>query len=85
MTEVQNPSFIYEDNQGTMFLAKNRQLGISTIHMDICNHFLWDMVEDKDIDIQYIRSKYNPADIMKKNTLEADFTRNMKMIIEGEL
>ena len=43
------------------------------------------MVEDKDIDIQYIRSKYNPADIMKKNTLEADFTRNMKMILEGEL
>ena len=56
MTKVQNPSIIYEDNQGTIFLANNRQVGICTKHIDICHHFLWDIVEDKYIGIKYIRS-----------------------------
>ena len=30
MTEVENPSVVYEDNQGIIFLAKNRQVGIRT-------------------------------------------------------
>ena len=56
MTKVQNTSIIYEDNQGTIFLANNRQVGICTKHIDICHHFLWDIVEDKYIGIKYIRS-----------------------------
>ena len=43
MTEVKKPSVIYEDNQGAIFLAKNRQVGIRTKHIDIRHHFLWDM------------------------------------------
>ena len=86
ITRVKNPSFIYEDNQGAIFLANNsRQVGICTKHIDICHHFLWDMVEEKDIDIQYILSEGNPADIMTKNTLKADFARHMINITEGEL
>ena len=85
MTEVQKPSVIYEDNQGVIFLAKNRQVDICTKDIYIRHHFLQDMVEDKDIDVQYIRNEDNPADIMTKNTSEADFVRHMKRIIEGEL
>ena len=61
MTEVQKPFVIYEDNQGAIFLSKNRQVGIHKKHIDIRHHFLRDMDEEKDIDIQYIRSEYNPA------------------------
>ena len=46
---------------------------------------MWYMVKDKDIDIQYIHIEDNPADIMKDNTLEEEFLRHMKIIIEGEL
>ena len=60
MTKVQNPSVIYEDNQDMIFLVNNRQVGISTRHIDIGHHFLRDMLEDKDIDIQYIWSKDKP-------------------------
>ena len=38
-----------------------------------------------DIDIQYIWSEENLADIMTKNTLEKYFARNMRRITEGEL
>ena len=37
-------------------------------HIDIHHHFPRDVVEYKDIDIQYIRSEDNLADIMKNNT-----------------
>ena len=57
MTEVEKPSVIYEDNQGAIFLAKNRQVSICTKHIDISHHFLRDMVEETDIDIHYIRSE----------------------------
>ena len=43
------------------------------------------MVEEKDIDIQYIWSEENPADIMPNNTSEAYFARHMRRITEGEL
>ena len=79
-TKVQKLSVIYEDNQGENFLSKNRQVGMSTKNINICHNFLRDIVEDKDVDIQYIPSEYNPTDIMTNNTLEADFVKDMKMI-----
>ena len=51
MTKVQKPSVLYEDNQGAIFLAKNRQVGINTKHIDFCHHFMRVVVEDKYIDI----------------------------------
>ena len=77
MTKVEKPSIIYEDNQGAIFLAKNRQVGILTKHINIRHHFLRDMVEEKYIDIEYIRSENNPYDIMSKKTSEANFARHM--------
>ena len=80
MTQVQKPSVLYEDNKVEIFLAKIRQVGIHTNHIDIFNPFLRDMVEDKDIDIQYIWSEDNPADIMTNNTSKSDFVRPMNNI-----
>ena len=85
MTEVEKLSVIYEDNRGAIFLAKNRQVGICSKHIDIHRRFLRDMVEEKDIGIQCIRSEENPAYIMTKNTLEAGFVRHMRRITEGKL
>ena len=85
MTEVENPSVFYEDNQSAIFLAKNGQVRIRTNHVGIRHHFLRDVVEENDIDIQYIRSEYNPADIITNNTSEAYFSRHTKTITNREL
>ena len=85
MTKVHKPSVIYKDNQGVVFLLNNRQVGIRTKHINIRNHFLRDMMEDKDIDIQYILSEDNPVDIITNNTFEADFVRHMNRIASVEL
>ena len=85
MTEVQKHSVICEGNQGAIFLANNSQVGLRTKDIDICRYFLRNMVEDKYIDIQYIRSEDNPTYIMTKNTLVEDFSIHMKRVLEGGL
>ena len=39
------------------------------------------VVEDKDINIKYIRSEENPVYIMTENNSEADGVKHMKRII----
>ena len=57
MNKVQKPVVVCEENQGDIFLSKYRQVVIRNKHIDIRKHFLRDIVEDKDIDIKYIRSE----------------------------
>ena len=85
MTEVKKSFVIYENNQGAIFLAKKRQVGIHTKHIDIHHHFLRDMLEERYIEIHYIRSEENPAYIITNNTLGADLARHMIRITEEEL
>ena len=42
-------------------------------------------MEEKDIDIKYIRSEDNPSEIITKTTSEAYSARHMKSITEREL
>ena len=55
ITEVNIPSVMYKDNKGAILLAKNRQVGMHTKYIDISHRFPREMVEDKDMDIKYIR------------------------------
>ena len=57
INEVHKSSVIYKENQGAIFLAKNRQVGMRTKHVDICRHILRCKVEDTSTDIKYIRKK----------------------------
>ena len=48
---MQIPEVVYEDCQGEILLAKNRQVGMRTKHIDMRHHFLRDMLEDNDMNI----------------------------------
>ena len=48
ISEAQKPAILHKGNQWTIFIAKNRQVGMSTDHINICHHFLSDMVKDKE-------------------------------------
>ena len=52
-------------------------------NIDIHHHFLRVVVEVKDMDINNIKSKENPADIIMKNYSEADYVKHTKRIREG--
>ena len=56
-TEVNNPSVLYETNKGDILLAQKSQVGMRTKHIDMCQNFMGYMVEDKYIEIVYIRNE----------------------------
>ena len=56
-----------------------------TKHIDICHRFMRDLVEDKDIDIKYIRSEKKTGGYYDENCSEADCVKHRKRITEGEL
>ena len=61
------PGIIYEDNEGAIFLAKNQQIGMHTKHIDIKYHFIRELIGRNLLDIRYVRSEDNYADLTTKN------------------
>ena len=51
MSRVQIPDVVYEDSQGEILLAKNRQVGMRTKYIDMRHHFLRDVLEENDMNI----------------------------------
>jgi hypothetical protein len=64
--EVQLPMTIFQDNQGSIFLAEGKGNHSRTKHIDIRHHFIRDLVEDKLIHVTYLPSNRNLADIFTK-------------------
>ena len=58
---------IFEDNEGAIFLAKNSQVGMCTKHIDVKYHIIRDLINNKYLDIMYVKSEDNYADLMTKN------------------
>jgi hypothetical protein len=55
------------DNVGCIFLAKNKTSGERTKHIDMKYHFIRKQVENGLVEIKFVRSEDNVADIFTKN------------------
>lgn len=58
---------VFEDNQSCIHLAKNRENSKRVKHIDIKHHFIRNLVEEKTIVLQYIRSSEQLSDIFTKS------------------
>jgi len=76
---------IFEDNLGAMFLAKNAQVSARTKHIDVRHHYIRDLIRERKLEIKFVRSEDNPADIMTKNTNRDLFQKHSHNIKEGTL
>lgn len=63
---VVHPTQIYCDNQGAQFMVKNPTVQKKSKHIDIRYHYIRDKYEDNDIDVQYVASEENAADLLTK-------------------
>ena len=84
ISEVQKPEIDHEDNQGDIFLENNRQFCMRTKHTDIRHYSVRGAVKEKDTDINYIRSKENPAKIMMNNCSESGHANHAKILQKEE-
>jgi hypothetical protein len=48
------PAIICEDNLGTIFLVKNRQVSDRTKHIDMRHHFMRDLQDKKELDVRFL-------------------------------
>jgi hypothetical protein len=62
----QNAVRIYGDNQGCLKLAENDAYHSRTKHIDIRAHFLRDVIERREVELEYVRTEDMTADILTK-------------------
>ena len=71
---------IYEDNQGSIALAKNPEFHKRTKHIDIRYHYVRELVEDKKVEVFYVSTDDNPADLFTKNLGRIKFLKFREML-----
>ena len=54
------------DNMSANYIAKNQVYHERMKHIDIRYHFMWDILEDGDIELKSIHTKSNPVDMPTK-------------------
>lgn len=71
---------ILADNQGSIFLGSNAATDKRTKHIDIRYHFIRNLVEDKKIELFFIPTEDNAADMFTKNLGPQLFERHRRQL-----
>ena len=71
--EVKLPMILYADNLGAISLAKNYSTGGRTKHIDIRHHYLRELISKGIIEVRFVTTDKNVADIMTKNIAMAKY------------
>ena len=62
----QNILTIFYDNTSSINISKNPVQYPRTKHIDICHHFIRELVENKTVTLEYVATKNQLADIFTK-------------------
>jgi Reverse transcriptase (RNA-dependent DNA polymerase) len=80
---VKKPTTVHVDNVGCIFLAKNKTSGERTKHIDMKYHFIREQVENGLVEIKFVRSEDNVADIFTKNLGGEKFNFHSQKLFNG--
>ena len=62
----QDPLKINCDSMSAIYLAKNQVYHARTKHINVRLHFIWEILDEGDIELQKIHTKENPANTLTK-------------------
>ena len=74
--DIEQPIKIYCDNVGAIFLSHNAKSSARTKHIDIKYHCIREQVQNGTVEIIFIRSEENDADIFTKNVGKLSFVNH---------
>jgi hypothetical protein len=80
---AKRPAKIHVDNIGYIFLANNKTSGERTKHIDMKYHFIREQIQNGLVEVKFLRSKENHADIFTKNLGSEKFNFHSKNIMEN--
>ena len=71
----------YEDNEGTIQIAKHAISNSNPKHIDVRHHFFRELVERKEVEIIHVASQYQHTDFLTKalSEREVEFHRGRVM------
>ncbi|CAI7766468.1 unnamed protein product [Closterium sp. NIES-54] len=78
--EQQGPTQLYSDSQGAIALAKNPVLHGLTKHMRVKWHWTRSMVAAGEVELHYVKTMGQPADMMTKRLVEQQHWKSCKLV-----
>ncbi len=75
-----NPTILYCDNQSSVALSSNPAHHKRTKHIDVRYHHIRDLINDHQIDIKYVHTNDNSADIMTKSLARFKHLNGLKQL-----
>ena len=69
------------DHQGVMFLTSNQTQECCTKHVHIPQHYIYEAVEHGEVELFYVTTNTQFADIFTKNLGKIKFQEGRKMLI----
>ena len=75
---------IHEDNTGAIFLVNNDQVSQRTKHIDTRYKFVQEMAASGRLEVVYVKSEENYADLMTKNVKEVIINKLAYDVMEGK-
>ncbi len=70
-----SPTVLHIDNQSTIMIAKNPEFHDCTKHINVHYHFLWQVIEDGMVELCYIPTGDQVADMLTKGLPPASFNK----------
>jgi len=78
--DVSEPTLLYEDNQSCIKLTSNPEYHKRTKHIDIKHHFIREKVQDGTVQLKYIHTTDQEADILTKSLSTSKFKNDLLKI-----
>jgi hypothetical protein len=72
--DFNHPTILYSDNQGAIALAKNIKFHARSKHINIRYHFIHEAVENQQVNLTYVPTAKNIADVFMKLLVVPKFT-----------
>ena len=82
---VKLPIIVRIDNIGAIFMAENASSGVRTRHIDTRYHFIREHIEDGSIQIEFVRTSVNDADIFTKNVNKETYEKHIVKFLGNEV
>ena len=68
------------DSMSAIYLVKNQVYHASTKHIDVRFHFIWEILNEGDIELLKVYTKENPADMLTKVVLRVKFAHCKELL-----
>ena len=84
---LDTPTPLWSDNDGAMDTARTGNINRRNKHIDLAYHFVQDAVRRKIVELHYVPTTENTADILTKplsRVLFDKFAKQMGLVIQGE-